>query len=86
MSLSSRLRNAWTAFKKNNAQIGSVTFGVDVKKCSECDKANSHLVAYICDRKQCNNCSFPECRHTFDINHAANFINVIDNVWGERDI
>ena len=31
-------------------------------------------VAYICDRKQCENCSFPLCDdRTFDINHAVNF-------------
>ena len=30
-------------------------------------------VAYICDRKQCENCSFPICYRTLDINHAANF-------------
>ena len=30
-------------------------------------------VAYICDRKQCENCSFPLCDRTLDINHAVNF-------------
>ena len=28
---------------------------------------------YICDCKQCENCSFPVCRHTTNIKHAANF-------------
>lgn len=31
-------------------------------------------VLYICDRKQCDNCSFPECQLTSDISHAINFI------------
>ena len=30
-------------------------------------------VAYICDRKQCEDCSFPLCDRTLDINHAVNF-------------
>ena len=30
-------------------------------------------VAYICDRKQCEDCSFPLCHRTLDINHAVNF-------------
>lgn len=30
-------------------------------------------VAFICDRKQCENCSYPLCDRTFDINHAVNF-------------
>lgn len=29
-------------------------------------------VAYLCDRKLCENCSYPECKHTFDISHAKN--------------
>lgn len=30
-------------------------------------------VLYICDLKACQNCSFPECRHTTNIEHAVNF-------------
>lgn len=30
-------------------------------------------VAYLCDRRQCPNCSYPECKHTTDISHAVNF-------------
>lgn len=29
-------------------------------------------VFYLCDRRACEKCS-PECRHTTDIRHAANF-------------
>lgn len=29
--------------------------------------------AYLCDRKPCGDrCSYPECRHTLDKNHALN--------------
>lgn len=32
-------------------------------------------VAYLCDRRACGkHCSYPECRHTFDISHAVNFV------------
>lgn len=31
-------------------------------------------VLYICDRKKCDKCSYPQCRHTFDISHAASFV------------
>ena len=29
-------------------------------------------VAYLCDREMCENCSYPECKHTFDVFHAKN--------------
>lgn len=28
---------------------------------------------YLCDRKKCENCSYPECKHTTDTNHAVNY-------------
>lgn len=33
-------------------------------------------VAFLCDRRdKCNPCSYPICKHTTDIEHAANFEN-----------
>lgn len=32
-----------------------------------------YTIAYICDRKQCANCSYPECRHTTNIEHSVNY-------------
>ena len=29
--------------------------------------------AFLCDRKQCQNCSYPECKHTLNPEHAINF-------------
>ena len=29
-------------------------------------------VSYLCDREKCENCSYPECKHTFDVFHAKN--------------
>ena len=30
-------------------------------------------VLYLCDRKACKKCNFPQCCHTTDIRHATNF-------------
>ena len=30
-------------------------------------------VGYVCDKKACNYCTWPECKHTTDICHAVNF-------------
>ena len=40
-------------------------------------------IHYICDRKACDNCSYPECKHTEDINHAVHFSKEI-NYKGEE--
>lgn len=34
---------------------------------------NKVQVMYLCDRKQCPNCTYPTCKHTSDITHAKNF-------------
>lgn len=39
-------------------------------------EAEKKEVAYICDRRKCPSCSYPECMHTIDIAHAANFDNI----------
>lgn len=30
-------------------------------------------VLYLCDRRQCDVCHYPTCKHTKDISHAINF-------------
>lgn len=35
---------------------------------------NPPKVLYLCDRRQCQNCSYPECKYTTDIIHAVNFV------------
>lgn len=30
------------------------------------------VTLYLCDQKKCVNCSYPECKHTTDFNHAKN--------------
>ena len=72
-TLFDKCRDAYRAFR--GKQIGSLTFGIDIKKCSECDyKSMSQSdVLYVFDQKACSYCSYPLCNHTTDIRHAVNF-------------
>lgn len=76
-SLMDRIRGAIRGFKRPSAEIGAVTFGVDIKNCAKCDKINDNsTVLYLCDGKdpRCN-CGLKDkfCRRTTDISHASNF-------------
>lgn len=72
MSLLGRIKSAAKAFV--GSPVGSVHFGVALHKCDECDKKKPEtLVFYICDRKACDPCNNPDCKHTLDIKHAKNF-------------
>ena len=71
VKLTDRLRNAWKAFK--GGSVGSIHFGVEVKRCDKCERVRPPDILYLCDAKQCDNCSYPLCQHTQDINHAVNF-------------
>ena len=69
-TLLDRIRAAIRAFR--GKPIGSVSFGIDVKRCSECDKNDNSGIWYICDRTLCPDCS-PECKYTSDVRHSKNF-------------
>ncbi len=43
-------------------------------------------VYYLCDRKRCQNCSYPFCKHTSDVTHAINFKKDDDGIFVEGDI
>lgn len=70
-----RIRDAIRAFK--GSQIGSLTFGVEVKRCDGCEyKMESEpRILYECDLEKCEICNYPDCRYTNDILHAKNFHN-----------
>ena len=70
-TLFDKCRDAYRAFR--GKQIGSLTFGVDVKKCSECDYRRGADILYLCDQRACSKCLYPECEYTTDIRHARNF-------------
>ena len=70
-TLIDKCRDAYRAFR--GKQIGSLMFGIDVKKCSECEYKKQDRIWYLCDQRACPNCSYPECEYTTDIRHAKNF-------------
>ena len=76
-TLIDKCRDAYRAFR--GKQIGSLTFGIDVKKCSECDYKKQDQIWYLCDRQACKNGCNPDCEHTSDIRHAKNFKDLINN-------
>lgn len=41
-------------------------------------------VLYLCDRKACKKCSFPQCCHTTDIRHTTNFSVIPECCDGEK--
>lgn len=72
VTLYDRLRDAWQAFK--GVKIGSLQYGLELKRCDQCDKVRVPDVLYLCDSKFCEGgCSNDFCKHTQDVRHAANF-------------
>ena len=49
------------------------------------DNTTPLRVAYICDRKFCDECDNPDCHHCFDITHARNFECIADNEYWEKE-
>ena len=41
-------------------------------------------IVYLCDRKACDECSWPTCQHTADICHAVNFEKVAEGKYMEK--
>ena len=47
-------------------------------------------ILFLCDRKACEKCSYPTCRHTPELEHARNFAPAgftkrTDGVWVEQE-
>ena len=47
---------------------------------------SSEKIIYICDQLKCENCSEGMCRYTSDISHSANFIQVDDGIYVEKEV
>ena len=77
-TLIDKFRDAYRAFC--GKQLGSLTFGVDVKKCHECEYRREANVLYLCDRRACQDCIYPDCEYTTDIHHAKNFEHLVGYV------
>lgn len=76
-----RFRDAINAFR--GKKIGSVQFGIEVKKCSEC---RNPIVFYLCDGNACDGACTTSCKHTTDIRHAKNFKHGLDGEsWWEKE-
>lgn len=42
-------------------------------------------VLYLCDRRACENCAYPLCKHTTDIYHAVNFEKGLGGRYWEKE-
>lgn len=52
--------------------------------------AKERNILFLCDRKACEKCSYPQCRHTPELEHARNFAPAgftkrTDGVWIEQE-
>lgn len=53
-------------------------------------QAKERKILFLCDRKDCEKCSYPQCRHTQELEHARNFAPAgftkrTDGVWVEQE-
>lgn len=53
-------------------------------------RAKERNILFLCDRKACEKCSYPQCRHTPELEHAKNFAPAgftkrTDGVYVEQD-
>lgn len=65
--------------KKYFRELREYDVDEDVYDPSDCK------IFYICDRKACKKCAYPECKHTTNIYHARNFER-IDDIFVEGTI
>ena len=53
-------------------------------------QAKERNILFLCDRKACERCCYPQCRHTQELEHARNFAPAgftkrTDGVWVEQE-
>lgn len=71
-------------YKKHNCPPDMEYASCQGMSCTDCwnreipeeepvKKDEAPRVAYLCDQKACENCTYPKCRYTTDIEHAVNF-------------
>lgn len=53
-------------------------------------RAKERNILFLCDRKACEKCIYPTCRHTPELEHARNFAPAgftkrTDGVWVEQE-
>ena len=57
---------------------------------SSVSRAKERNILFLCDRKACEKCIYPTCRHTPELEHARNFAPAgftkrTDGVWVEQE-
>ena len=57
---------------------------------SSVSQAKERNILFLCDRKACEKCSYPQCRHTPELEHDRNFAPAgftkrTDGVWVEQE-
>lgn len=52
---------------------------------AEIEPIKFDTVLYLCDRKACENCVYPLCKHTTDISHAVNFEKNLGGGYWEKE-
>lgn len=57
---------------------------------SSVSRAKERNILFLCDRKACEKCNYPTCRHTQELEHARNFAPAgfakrTDGVWVEQE-
>ena len=74
-TLFDRIKTAVRAF--HCKPVSTLHMGMEVHRCDQCEHKNPNppetMTFYICDQKACDQCSYPDCKHTNDIKHAKNF-------------
>ena len=76
--------------KKLQAQLAAEIGQPVVILPSSILRAKEPNILFICDRPACAKCSYPQCRHTQEVEHARNvapagFTKRTDGVWVEQE-
>lgn len=76
--------------KKLQEQIAAEIGQPVVLLPSGVSRAKERNILFLCDRKACEKCSYPTCRHTPELEHARNFAPAgftkrTDGVWVEQE-
>lgn len=88
ITLLDRFKRAIRAFRGKASM--TVECGIEVKECKKCEKAIKEAetvkVMYICNLKKCDNCAYPTCETTTDVEFAQNFRRIPGtNVYVEEE-
>ena len=58
---------------------------IDIPEEPTVEPIEPDAVLYFCDRRACEHCSYPLCKHTRDICHAVNFEKNLGGAYWEKE-